>query len=198
MSPTKRALAVGAVAATAVLLGGGTAFGLSFSLPKPKDSRIVVPTSIAGISLGMAESKALAAWGAGQGKCTSTGTPPGSHVYCNYGDYESASTGSVALSFYKHKVVELYVNSARVGTGDPNFKAAAALLKMKTKSGLGLGSKYADVKMEYPKGTLQGTPRDERFIYTIKGKGKASFTFTFWGKNQKAFVLGFTDGIYHP
>jgi hypothetical protein len=194
----KKALATAALATIVLVVPSTGALGAAYTLPKPKDSKIVVPTSVAGISIGMSESKALAAWDAGRGNCSSTGTPPGSHVDCDYGDYESASTGSARISFYKHKVASLYISSARVGTGDPNFKAGAALLKIKTKSGLGIGAKYADVKKEFPKGLLEGTPKDERFVYTIKGKGKASFAFTFWGKNQKAFIISFTDGVYHP
>jgi len=184
--------------AIALLVPAAAALAVGYSLPQTTSSKIVVPDTVAGIKLGMSEAKARAAWGSSRGSCTTSGTAAGIHTDCNYGDYLSASTGSAVLSLYKHKVTSVYINSARVGTGDPNFKAAGVLAKMKTAEGFGIGAKYPAVKKAYPKGTLQGTPKDERFIYTIKGKGKTEFTFTFWGENQKAFIIGFQDGIYHP
>ena len=174
------------------------ALGQGFSLPKPKNSKIVVPTSIAGLSVGMSQAKGIAAWGASKGECSDYGTAPYLHTDCNYGDFASTTTGSAVVRYFKGKLASVEVNSARVGTGDPNFKAGAALLKMKTSTGFGIGAKYAGVKKAYPHGTLEGKPGDERFTYKVKGKGKAYFTFTFWGKNQKAFILGLNDGVYHP
>lgn len=193
----KKALAVAAVAAF-VLVPMASALGNGFSLPKPKDSTIVVPTSIAGLRAGMSQAKGIAAWGTGKGECSDYGTAPYLHTDCNYGDFNSAVTGSAVVRYFKGRLASVEVNSARVGTGDPNFKAGSALLKMKTSTGFGIGAKYASVKKAYPKGKLEGTPSDERFIYKVKGKGKAYFTFTFWGKNQKAFILSLSDGVYHP
>ena len=197
MAQARKALAVATVAVL-VILPTARALGQGFSLPQPKDSRIVVPTSIAGLSVGMSQAKAIAAWGASRGKCSDYGTAPYLHTDCNYGDFSSATTGSAVVKYFNGKLASVEVISALVGTGDPNFKAGSALLKMKTSAGLGIGAKYAGVKKAYPKGTLEGRPSDERFIYKVKGKGKAYFTFTFWGKNQKAFILGLNDGVYHP
>jgi len=122
------------------------------SLPKPADNLIKVPNTIAGVKIGMAEAKAKAAWGAGRGKCESSELT--GNAICIYGEEHSLG-GFARLDFESGKV-----RHVSVFAGERNGKrlttAAGALLKIKTKGGIGIGSKFADLKKACPKGEIQG------------------------------------------
>jgi hypothetical protein len=166
---------------------------LAASLPKPATTEVVVPTSIAGISIGMSEAKAKAAWGSSRGKCIDTGESGGQ---CEYGDFDSPTIGSAYLYFSaKHKVTGVSIFSSRVGTGTYTAKAAAPLLAIKTSGGLGIGSKYSKLKAAYPKGEANGDLSDSQFGYTIKGKGRSSLGFGLLGPSGKIYSVSLTDGI---
>lgn len=182
----KRALML-ATAALALLVPASLAYA---ALPKPADPTVVVPTSLAGIGLGMPEGKAKAAWGGGRGKCESAGT---TNVRCSYG-LPSGSQGYGLIEFRDHKVGAVTINSGRDAAGGLLTTAAKPIMEMKTKGGVGIGSKYSKVKGAYPKGKLVGTTTEPYFYWSLSGKGGGSFSFVFDGESKRVVELSLNDG----
>lgn len=163
--------------ALALLVPAAVAYG---ALPKPADPKVVVPTSIAGMELGMSEGKAKAAWGAGRAKCSET--------RCYWGVVGSTQ-GYAYIEFFEHKVLGIAVYAGRGDEGALLTTAAKPIMDMKAKSGVGIGSKFAKVKAAYPKGTQSGEPGDSTFYWTINGRKGATFSFIFDGASKKVVTL---------
>jgi len=157
------------------------------SLPKPADSTVVVPSSIAGIKLGMAEGKAKAAWGASRGKCSvSKETGFGR---CEYGSFTGA--GGYAIIDFAGKVTSVSIGAGKDSDGNcvPSL-GAAVLKKIKTSAGIGLGSKFSQLQKAYPKGTVSGETSDPS-QFRVRGKGASEFVFTIVDRKVCGFgILG--------
>jgi len=161
-------IAVLALLVPAAALGAG-------SLPKPADSTVVVPTSIAGVKLGMSEAKARTAWGgAKRGECT-TSKETGARR-CEYGSFEAAS-GYGFVGFEAGKVQSVVVYGGKNASGEYVSSAAASLMKIKTASGIGIGSTYAKLKGAYPKCKKGAATGATSFNYECGGKNGAEFNF---------------------
>lgn len=145
------------------------------SLPKPSDTTVVVPTSIAGIKLGMSEAKARSAWGgANRGECTTskeTGTRR-----CEYGSFEAAS-GYGFIGFEAGKVQSVVVYGGKNAGGEYVSSAAGALMKIKAASGIGIGTTYSKLKSAYPKCKKGAATGASSFNYECGGKNGAEFNF---------------------
>lgn len=163
---------------------------VAFSLPKPKTSKVVVPSSLAGIKANMADSAAQAAWGAGRGDCSDYGDGSGN---CNYGTFDSPS-GSATLSFYKHKVASAMVIAGQ-RDGEYLTKAAGPLMAIETVDAVGIGSPVSKLMKAYPDGDVEGSTKESQYTYVLKGKGKATFTFGILGKQKKVYLLAISNGI---
>ncbi len=150
------------------------------SLPKPADPTVVVPTSIAGMKLGLSEAKAKATWGAGGATCSET--------RCYWGKTDSPQ-GYAYIEFFEHKVLGIAVYAGRGKESALLTTAAKPIMAMKAKNGVGIGAKLSQVKAAYPKGVQSGEPGDYTFYWTVKGKGKATFSFIFDGKSKKVVTL---------
>jgi hypothetical protein len=150
------------------------------ALPKPADPTGVVPTSIAGMKLGLSEAKAKAAWGAAGATCSET--------RCYWGKTDSPQ-GYAYIEFFEHKVLGISVYGGRGKEGVLLSTAAKPIMAMKAKNGVGIGSKISQVKAAYPKGTQSGGPGDSTFYWTVKGKGGAMFDFIFDGASKQAVAL---------
>src|SRR3954454_18209080 len=145
------------------------------AVPKTADPKVVVPTSLAGVKLGMPEGKALAAWGgAKRADCDVIGEVK----RCFFG-VANGPQGYGLIELHAHKVSAASVDAARDKNGQPLATAAKSILAIKGKNGVGIGSTYAKAKAAYPKAQLIGTPTSSLFYLDVKGKQKSSFTFTF-------------------
>jgi hypothetical protein len=160
-------------------------------LPKPTDPEVVVPTTLGGIKLAMAEAKAKAAWGTSRAKCESVG---GANTRCYYGVGQTPS-GYGYFELRDHKVSAAVVYSGSDAGGEPVPTAAKSIMEMKTKGGIGIGSKLSAVKAAYPKGELAGSTSEERFSWGVKGKGKSAFYFTFEGDSKRVITMAVNDGL---
>src|SRR5215213_3303703 len=77
-------------------------------LPKPADPVVAPPTSLAGLKLGMAEGKALSAWGgASRATCSVTGETK----RCFFG--LSGPKGNAIVEFRNHKLSTVAVYAGR-------------------------------------------------------------------------------------
>ncbi|HET7444135.1 MAG TPA: hypothetical protein VFJ57_05695 [Solirubrobacterales bacterium] len=161
-------IAVLALLVPAAALGAG-------SLPKPSDTTVVVPTSIAGVKLGMSEAKARAAWGgANRGECT-TSKETGSRR-CEYGSFEGAG-GYGFIGFEAGKVQSVVVYGGKGAGGEYVSSAAAPLMKIQTASGIGIGAAYSKLKSAYPKCKKGAVTGGSSFNYECAGKKGAEFNF---------------------
>lgn len=172
----KRALLV-LTLALALLVPAAAALA---ALPKPADPTVVVPTSIAGMKLGMSEAKAKSTWGASRATCSET--------RCYWGVVGSTQ-GYAYIEFFEHKVQGINVYAGRGDEGALLTTAAKPILAMTAKNGVGVGSKLSKVKAAYPKGVQSGEPGDLTFYWTVKGKDKASFDFVLDGASKKVVSL---------
>lgn len=166
------------------------------SLPKASKPEIVVPSSIGGVSIGQTEAKARAAWGKGRGRCGSLGEAGNSK--CDYGSTELGATGGYASIEIKDGKVRAAMLLAGVDKrGEQLTTASLPLMEMRTEGRyeVGLNSKYSDVKKAAPGGKLYGDPRDEAFFYVIKGKGKNTFTFGFYGPGKRVYQITISNGL---
>jgi hypothetical protein len=154
------------------------AMALAASMPKPTDSTIKVPTTIAGIKIGMAEAKAKAAWGSGRGKCESSATT--GNAICIYGS-EHTTGGFARIDFLAGKVGHVQIFTGETTSGDQLASAGGALLKIKTKEGIGLGSKFSELKKAYPKGEVAGDLGSESYQYRLRGTGIQDMTWVMSG-----------------
>ncbi len=170
------------------LLPAASALGASF--PKPASNLIVVPKSIGGISLGMPEGKARAAWGKKRGSCQTFSNGVSG---CEYGD-ASSPAGFAYLEFRKHKVSGVSIGAGYRKDGSQKTSAAPVLMKLKDENGIGIGAKLSKVRRAYPKGTQSGKPSEPAFGYRLKAKGKSSMTFGIAGSNKKVFSVYLNDG----
>jgi hypothetical protein len=123
-------LAIGCVACPTVALA---------RLPSPKTTLIVPGTSIAGVKIGMSQTKVFHQWGGTScipGLCTWQGPGNPSH------------SERATVSFVKGKVIQIDINAATSGN---NLKfTPGQLSKWKTGKNIGLGSTRAAVKRAYP------------------------------------------------
>lgn len=119
-------------------------------MPRPSNTAVVPPTSIAGISLGMPEAKAKTAWGAGRGRCASSETS--GVIRCEYGSGKGAS-GRAYFEAFEGKVSTVGVYG---GKNEYLASAAGALTKIKTASGIRIRSPYSKFKSASPKGEVLG------------------------------------------
>ena len=155
------AIAVLAVSATASLAG----------LPKVKNPVIKVPTSLAGVKLGMAQDQAMKKWG-GTGKCKKTG-PQKAYTSCEYKKARNPGLGRAIFGI----VPGGGVYTAQI-SGTPNGETFdritdGPLLKFKTEEGLRLGDKVSKFLRLYPEAT-QSTP----YSWVVGKPGQRMF-FTF-------------------
>ncbi len=160
----------------ALLVPAATALAASF--PKPADDTIKVPTTIAGVKIGMAEAKAKAAWGAGRGKCESSATT--GNAICIYGS-EHTTGGYGRIDFAAGKVRHVQIFTGETTSGDQLATASGALLKIETAGGIGLGSKFSDLKKAYPQGEAAGDVGSESYQYRLRGKGIQDMTWVMSG-----------------
>jgi len=159
-------------------------------LPKPADPAVVVPTSLAGMKLGMPEGKALKAWGgASRAKCSVTGETK----RCFF--EVAGPKGHALVEFRNHKVSTAAVYGGRGDEGSLLTTAAKPIMEMKGKNGVGIGSTFAKVKAAYPKGEQAGEPGDFSFSWAIAGKGSRSFSFELAGDSQRVIAMILTDGL---
>jgi hypothetical protein len=159
------------------------------SLPKPADPLVVVPKSLAGVKIGMPASKARSAWGAGRGSCEEKS------FYCEYGD-SVGPQGYARIEFREGtKVSAVAIYAGTTKSGKITTKASGALPKIRTKEGLGLGSKYSAVKAAYKKGKLLGKTSDSVFYYEISGKAKQVMVFGIVGDTKKVTNIILHDGL---
>lgn len=174
-------LALALLVPAAVALAAG-------SLPKPPNPTIVAPTSLAGVKVGQPEDKAKAAWGTGRGRCEGSA----SSGYCEYGE-SGGSKGYARIEFRNGKVSGSRIVAGIDAKKGQTTTAAAALLTMKTSSGIGIGSTYAKLKAAYPKAELIGKPSDEVFYYVLEGPGERIMAFTLLGKGKRVFEISISD-----
>jgi hypothetical protein len=175
------------VLALALLVPASLALGAS-SLPKPKSSKLVVPTSLAGIKTGMSEAAAKAAWGE-RGTCETSSSSGRSR--CEYGD-TSGSTGSAYIECADGKVLNAVVYSGRNAANVLTASATGILGTMKTSDGIGLGSKFSSVKSAYPKGQVEDVSK-ETINYAIKGKGASKFVFGILKPSKKVYSFAVVE-----
>jgi len=150
------------------------------ALPKPADPKVVVPSSIAGIGVGMPEAKAKAAWGASRATCSET--------RCYWG-VTGSPQGYAYVEFFEHKVLGVAVYAGRGKESALLTTAAKPIMAMKAKNGVGIGSKFSQVKAAYPKGVQSGDNGDFTYYWTVKGKSKVTFSFIFDGKSGRVVTL---------
>ena len=162
--------------ALVLLVPSSSAFAAS--MPKPTDSTIKVPTTIAGVKIGMAEAKAKAAWGAGRGKCESSELT--GNAICIYGE-EHGTNGFARIDFQAGKVRHVQVFGGETTSGKQLITAAGVLLKIKTSGGIGIGSKFSDLKKAFPKGEVAGDVGSESYQYRLRGKGLQDMTWVMTG-----------------
>jgi hypothetical protein len=175
------------VLVSALLIPASLAFGAS-SLPKPASLKLVVPTSLAGIKLGMSEAAAKAAWG-NRGTCATSSYSGRSR--CEYGD-TTGSTGSALIECADGKVLTAVVYSGRNAANELSASATGVLGKIKTSDGIGLGSTIAAVKAAYPKGKIQD-PSSESFNWSIKDKGSKEFVFGLLKATKKVYSFAIVE-----
>jgi hypothetical protein len=175
------------VLVSALLVPASLALGAS-SLPKPTSSKLVVPTSLAGVKTGMSEAAAKAAWGE-RGTCATSSYSGRSR--CEYGD-TSGSTGSAYIECADGKVVNAVVYSGRNAANILTASASGILGKMKTSDGLGLGSKFSTLKSAYPKGQIEEAT-DESFNFTIKGRGRSKFVFGILSPSKRVYSFAVVE-----
>jgi hypothetical protein len=160
-------------------------------LPKPADPKVVVPTTLAGLKLGMAEGKALSSWGgASRAKCSVTGETK--RCFFNFAE---GPKGHAIVEFRNHKLSTAAVYAGRGDEGSLLTTAAKPIMEMKGKNGVGIGSTFAKLKAAYPKGKQTGEPGDFSFAWTIAGKGQSSFSFELAGDSQRVIDMILTDGL---
>lgn len=175
------------VLVSALLIPASPALGAS-SLPKPKSSKLVVPTSLAGIKTGMPEAAAKAAWGE-RGTCETSSYSGRSR--CEYGD-TSGPTGSALIECSDGKVITAIVYSGRNAANVLMPSATGILGTMKTSDGIGLGSKFSTLKSAYPKGQIEEVTR-ESFRFSIKGKGTEKFVFGMLKPSKKVYSFAVVE-----
>jgi hypothetical protein len=172
----------------ALLLFAAPALGAS-SLPKPKSLKAVVPTSLAGIKLGMSEAAAKAAWGE-RGTCATSTYSARSR--CEYGD-TSGPTGSALIECADAKVIAVVIYSGRNAANVLVPSATGVLGTIKTSDGLGIGSKFSAVKSAYPKGAVEAG--GETSNYAIDGKGAAEFVFGVLAASKKVYSVALRENL---
>jgi hypothetical protein len=112
------------------------------SLPRFHSTLIVPGRSAGGVSLGESAAKAIKAWG-GNSSCV----PGPALLSCTWGSDNNGSTGTAELDFVRGKV-----NYIDLTLGDTDQGVAihrGALMKLKTKKGIGMGSSDAQLLKAY-------------------------------------------------
>ena len=137
------ALAIAAVTAVSLAFAGVA----GASLPRPKTTRIVPLSSIAGVKLGMTASRVKAQWRVA-GQCSGSGEQV---CLWNDGPYERAS-----VRFRKGKVVQVGIGGQTAACTINPF-VFPTLKAWRTSSGLGLLSSRADVASKLPGVTGNGS-----------------------------------------
>lgn len=169
-----------------VLLVPAAALAGSYSMPKPANSKLVVPTSLAGVKLGQTESQAKTAWG-NRGRCADSNASGRSR--CEYGDIEGTS-GYAYIEFNEGKVLTAVVYGGVNASHERTPKAAVALANMKTGSGIGIGSTYSALKAAYPKGKKVVTSAgSDSFNYSFKSKAGDEFNFGVLNDSKKVYAV---------
>jgi hypothetical protein len=169
-----------------VLLVPAAALAAGYSMPKPASSKLVVPTSLAGIKLGQAEGQAKAAWG-NRGHCEDSNASGRSG--CEYGDTEGAN-GYAYIEFNEGRVLYAVIYGGVNAGNERTPKAGAALANMKTASGIGIGSTYSALKAAYPKGKKVVTSASsEAFNYSIESKAGNEFNFGVLSNSKKVYAV---------
>ncbi|MGV1048968.1 MAG: hypothetical protein ACOYD4_10650 [Solirubrobacterales bacterium] len=169
-----------------VLVPASAALALGGSMPKPPDSTVVVPTSIAGVKLGMSEGKARAAWGSSRGSCVTSETSGATR--CEYGG-ETGNSGWAYIDFHDGKVTAVLLAAGKNASNHYLTTAAGALTKIKTAAGIGIGSKFSKLKKQFPKGEVNGPAGEPIFTYLIAAKKGGSFNVGVSGGKIYAFAL---------
>jgi len=173
------------VLVTALLVPASLAFAVA--LPKPTDSTLKPPDSIAGVKLGMTEAKVKAAWGAG-GECNSSTEI----ARCSYGDFEGSS-GYAFVDFSGGKASSIAIYGGKNSAGDYAPKATGSIAKMKTSGGIGIGSTFAALKKAFPKGKVEGSTSASAYNFSIAGKSGSKFSFGILGDSKKVYAVAMTD-----
>jgi hypothetical protein len=138
-------LAIAVIAAALALAAPAAASNVTNpKMPKPERHRIAPPTSLGGISLGDDLEAANEAWG-GQGLCDSRVLPDS----CFWGDFYDNRDGRAEIEAPEGIVDWVSIAwSGCCGGRKPDVRQGVA--RFKTKEGIHLGSKLADVGRAYP------------------------------------------------
>lgn len=130
----------------------------------------------------MSEAEAKAAWGAGRGKCLSSGAS--GVIRCEYGNEKGAS-GWAYFEAFEGKVTTIDVY------GGKNEYLGGALTKIKTASGIGIGSPYSKLKSAYPRGEVLGKTGEPVFSHSIPAKVGTLFNYSLTDGEVYAFFLSY-------
>jgi len=154
------------------------------ALPKARDSRIVVPSSIGGVSMEQRLKDADKAWGR-TGDCDLS---PGLKS-CVY-ESEDPLEGSARIDAAVHKrVSSVEIRAGRDEEGAYVFKGK--LRKFRTAEGIGLG----DLGRKVPKAYPEAIKTAGKTGYLIEGKAKSYMTLqTLGGKRITAITI--VDGFH--
>jgi hypothetical protein len=171
----KRAIAVLPAVAAVTLALAPSAVG---ALPKPKDTRIVVPKAIAGIELKMKIKKANRDWGR-RGDCDFKG-----FGVCTY-EGRGRRSGSASIEAARRGNVSSVEIEAGTDKHD-EYVFKGRLRRIETKEGIGLGDRGAKVPKAYPKAIRTANKTG----YIVEGKGRSYMTFrTLDGKHITGISL---------
>jgi hypothetical protein len=118
------------------------------NLPATRTDLIVPPTSIGGVSLGESYSAAHARWG----------RAAGSGSQCQRGDtctYNTTTDGNAGFICKHGHVVEIFINVWE-DAHDTKLNFHSPLTRLKTATGIHIGSTLDDLTLAYPDGEMGG------------------------------------------
>lgn len=149
------------LAVLAALLLPTTAAAVDQPLPDAEQTRITVPRTIGGVTLGDNFDKAHEAWG-GNGKCKEKTN------FCRWGGNTYAGNGAASLSGDENGKVDYFYIGYFDGLGKDKPRRGVA--RFRTKEGLGLGEPLPDVGKAYPKAEPIHKPSNDRIqAWRIEG-----------------------------
>jgi len=135
-----------------------------------KAPKVIVPTQLAGVRLGMTTA-AVRQLLSDPGNC-----PQDAYASCTWGDVES--TGQLLVSTAAAGRVEAVSLSSRYAHG-PTYhyyyipSVAPPLTRIKTREGIGIGSPLKRVVRKYPGGDRGAANENELITYTLHNKNSA-------------------------
>lgn len=149
------------LALLAALLVPAAASAADEPLPDADQTRITVPRTIGGVTLGDNFDKAYEAWG-GNGKCKEKSN------FCRWGGGTYANDGAASLSGDESGKVDYFYIGYYDGLG--KGKPRQGVARFRTKEGLGLGKPLADVGETYKSAEPIHKPSNDRIqAWRIEG-----------------------------